>query len=265
VTLYKAVGTVQVWSGLGTGKRDTLDSGEVVDILWTKSGYGYITSPTVGYVDMRYMAVVLITTPPPEPAFGVPVTNISSEINDSFHAASWGVKPGWHMAEAIDANDAQALGLPFCGGTYANIRFYIKPDTKDGNITLIPDEVARVKYILRNDARKWNWVCGQEHTRFIYMDDGTGKISITNESGFYSGLGVSNFFNVLQVVGQWVQVETLKAGSDWWTRDVPKQFLHRVWSLTPDNKIIDNPCGEVWLPLISRNGAAWIQKSQLYA
>lgn len=264
MTLYKAVGTVQVWSGLGTGKRDTLSDGEVVGVLWTKSGYGYITSPTTGYVDMRYMAVVTIVTPPPEPVFGMPIQDNRIVVSGMEYGALWGVRKDWHIVRAIYADDAQDLGLPFCGGTYANIRFYIKPDTKDGNITLLTEEVTRIKYILRGDIKKWNWVCGQEHTRFIYMDDGTGKISITNESGFYSGSYEENFFNVQEVSGQWVRVETLKAGSDWWKNDVPRQFLHRVWSLTPDNKIIDNPAGEIWLPLLSRNGTAWIQKSQLY-
>lgn len=168
-------------------------------------------------------------------------------------------------AVAIDADKIpETLGKPY--GTYANI--LLRPQALDGSkdspIPLLVDEWTRIKAINGNDPRKAAWIAGSDHTRFIYLEGEDGSIKVTSISGYYSNsmLGSVNHFKVLKEVGDWLLVETLKAGSDWWKGDIPSHCLHRVWSLNWGNKIIDNPPGIVWLPVITRTGDGWIKRVQ---
>ena len=147
-------------------------------------------------------------------------------------------------------------------GTYANIVLRPQPRTgsKDSPIVLRTGEQARIKLMNGNDVKKWNWIAGKEHTRYIYIV-ANGVIKITSISGFYSG-GIDNKFKVLEQKGNWYKVQTLKAGAAWWLLPIPSYCLHHVYALSKGGKLINSPCGDVVLPLITRTGWAWIEKWQ---
>ena len=150
-------------------------------------------------------------------------------------------------------------------GTYANIvlRPQHRAGVKDSPIGLRSGEIVRIKHLLGDINRKWNWVAGQEHTKFIYCIYENGATKITSISGFYSGAMVNNKMLVIDEWDGWYKVQTLKAGTDWWTKPISEYFLHHVYALNKAGKLINPPCGDVVLPLITRLGYAWIEKWQV--
>ena len=169
------------------------------------------------------------------------------------------------MAIAIQARRAAGLMAKmeeFLGviKTYANISLRPQPrwGSKFGPIVLIDGEVDRIFHMLEGNLRKWNWVVGSEHTRYIYMADEEGMVKITSVSGFYSGI-ILNQFNVLERRGKWLKVETLKAGSDWWKNPIPPHLIHSVYSF----KGALPKCGPVQLPVLTATGYAWIERWQV--
>lgn len=149
-------------------------------------------------------------------------------------------------------------------GTYANIllRPQHRRGVKDSPIVLRGGEIHRIRHLNGEDAKKWNWICGSEHAEFIYTQYDTGVIKITSISGYYSGT-LLNKFSILGEWGNWYLVQTLKAGSDWWTKAIPAHLLHNVYCLSRGGKLNNPPCGSVVLPVISRSGTAWIEKWQV--
>ena len=144
--------------------------------------------------------------------------------------------------------------------TYANI--ILRPQPRRGSkftpIKLTNDEALCIFGLLEYEFTKWYWVVGREHTKFIYMES-EGSVKITSVSAFYSG-AVKNQFNVLEQRGKnWLRVETLKAGTDWYYYPIPSHLLHRVYSFRGALP----KCGSVVLPVITISGSAWIERDQI--
>jgi len=163
-----------------------------------------------------------------------------------------------NLMTAIQARQAARL-LGFTLTTYANL--ILRPQARRGSkfspILLNNNEEDRIFDILNNDLRKWRWVVGQDHTRYIYME-ANNIIRITSVSGFYSGT-LRNQFNVLKDMGKWLKVETLKAGSGWWNNPIPAHLIHSVYTFKGNLP----PCGPVRLPVITNTGEAYIERWQV--
>lgn len=234
---YVTTTAAQVWlqvSPIRFGKRDVLQKGKLVDALFTRWGYAYIESPVKGWVALALLEKVADTPIPPTPP----------------------APPSGNLVAAIKADLQQD-----CWGTYANIALYPSHKfAKDSPIPLLDGEVERVRKLLDYNADKIKWVIAED-TKRIYMIE-RGKVKITSISGYYSG-AVTNYFNVLERWGNWVKVETLKAGSGWHNQPIPEHLLHTVHSLSKNGKLINNPPGTVILPVITRAGFGWIQDWQL--
>ena len=167
----------------------------------------------------------------------------------------------YDFVTAIQAKQAARL-LGFTLTTYANL--LLRPQPRRGSkfspIPLTNDEEDAIFHdLLGGDLRKWRWVVGSEHTRYIYMADREGTVKITSVSGFYSGQ-VLNRFNVLEDRGKWLMVETLKAGSGWWNSPIPAHLIHSVYTF----KGALPKCGPVRLPVITSTGYGWIERWQVY-
>ena len=163
-----------------------------------------------------------------------------------------------NLVTAIQAKQAARL-LGFTLTTYANLllRPHARRGSKFSPILLSSGEEDRIFEILGRDLRKWRWVVGAEHTRYIYMANNE-EVRITSVSGFYSG-AVINRFNVLEDRGKWLMVETLRAGSDWWKNPIPPHLLHNVYTF----KGMLPKCGPVRLPVITSTGFAYIESWQV--
>lgn len=164
-----------------------------------------------------------------------------------------------NMVTAIQAKQAARL-LGFTLTTYANILLRPQPrwGSKFSAIKLTNDEEDRIfTDLLGGDLRKWRWVVGQNHTRYIYAEE-NNAIKITSVSGFYSG-ALLNQFHVLEDRGKWLMVETLRAGGDWWKKPIPPHLIHNVYTY----KGYLPPCGAVKLPVITITGFAWIERWQV--
>jgi len=229
---YVTTTAAQVWlqvSPIRFGKRDVLQKGRIVECTFTKWGYAYIESPVRGWVALVLLEKIIEPVPEP-PDF-----------------------PG--LVAAIRADEQTD-----CWGTYANITLYPSPkQAKDSPIPLSIGEVARIKNII-GDPKKWPWVA-TDNTKRIYTIE-NGKVKITSISAYYSGT-LTNYFNVLERSGRWVMVETLRAGSGWHNDPIPPHLLQVVYGLTKDGKLINPPCGDVVLPVITRTGYGWIRDWQL--
>ena len=158
--------------------------------------------------------------------------------------------------------DAVRKSVPL--GTYANILLRPMPrqGVKDTPIVLRTGEVARIKHLNGDVLKKWHWIAGQEHTRYIYTIYTNGAVKITSISGYYSGATINKLL-IVDEVGIWYKIQCLKAGSDWWTKAIPDYCLHRVYALSRGGKLISPPCGDVVLPVITRSGFGWIEKWQV--
>lgn len=161
---------------------------------------------------------------------------------------------------AIQAKIAAKIANPPVK-TYANILLRPKPrlGVKFSTIKLSREEIDRIfNDLLDGDLIKWNWVVGQNHTRYIYMIGEEGDVRITSVSGFYSG-AIQNNFKILEEQKLWLKVETLMAGSNWWQDDIPHYCLHNVYTF----KGVEPKCKTVILPLITPTGYAWIERWQV--
>jgi hypothetical protein len=166
-----------------------------------------------------------------------------------------------NLVTAIQAKQAARL-LGFTLTTYANL--LLRPQPRRGSkfspIPLTNYEEDRIFHdLLGSDLRKWRWVVGSEHTRYIYMAYREGTVKITSVSGFYSGQ-VLNQFNVLEDRGKWLMVETLKARSDWWKNPIPPHLIHSVYTF----KGYLPKCGPVRLPVITSTGYGFLERYQVY-
>jgi hypothetical protein len=165
-----------------------------------------------------------------------------------------------NLVTAIQATKARRLADIF-QLTYANIllRPAPKKSAKSSAIKLSFDEEDRIFELLNNDLRKWRWVVGSDHTRYIYCQDESGLVKITSISGYYSG-EVKNQFHVIGSSGKnWLKVETIKAGSDWWKYPINPYLLQGVYSF----KGALPKCGPVILPVITKDGFGWIERWQV--
>ena len=166
-----------------------------------------------------------------------------------------------NLVTAIQAIKAKKL-IQVSSPTYANILLRPAPkrSAKSSAIKLSKDEANAVFDLLERNWAKWRWVVGSDHTRYIYCQDENGLTKITSISGYYSG-AIKNQFNVLKESGKWLMVETLKAGSDWWTKPIPLHLVHSVYSF----KGALPKCGPVRLPVITASGYGWIERWQVLA
>jgi len=211
-------------------KRTTLAVGKVVESTWGAHGYARIDAPLRGWIAYSLLDEVIDTPIPPFPS-GNLVAAIRADTQDT------------------------------CWGTYANILLRPAPkQVKDSPIPLSVGEVERVKKLLDYDANKIKWVIAED-TRRIYLIE-NGRVRITSISAYYSGF-IKNYFNVIERYGHWVKVETLKAGSGWHNNPIPPHLLHNVYGLSTNGKLINPPCGDVVLPVITRSGFGWIQDWQI--
>ena len=259
MTLYKALKDTKIWKTVNlTIYRDMLSAGREVNVLWSKKGdggnAGYIESPSTGFVNMLDMRV---SDTQPAPTTEHPPFSESLITPD--------------LRPALDVSLVQEVaskieGFPIPLGTYANILLRPVPrrGIKDSPIRLTGQEVRMVQMMNGMSMAKWNWICGQEHTRYIYMSDEKGQVSITSISAYYSNQNAwVNRFRVLEETGGWVKVQTYAAGSNWYDQPLQPWAVHRVWSMNRGGSVIDNPCGWVWLPIITRSGYGWMEKDQL--
>jgi hypothetical protein len=163
-----------------------------------------------------------------------------------------------NLVTAIQATKARRLADIF-QLTYANIllRPAPKKSAKSSAIKLSFEEEDRIFALLNDNLRKWRWVVGQNHARYIYMEE-NNIIKITSVSGFYSG-EIKNQFHVIEEFGKWLKVETLEAGGDWWKYPINPYLVQGVYTF----KGALPRCGPVTLPVITASGFGWIERWQV--